>query len=92
MMDVLYTLGFQAVSPEGAYYTLADYTEIEAPQADWPADRFAHWLTTDIRVAAVAGTNFYSVPGYGEGAVRFAFPKRIDTLREAHARLSRMLG
>jgi len=91
MMDVLYTLGFQAVRPEGAYYTLADYTNIDAPQSDWPAVRFAHWLTTEIRVAAVAGTNFYTTPGYGEGSVRFAFPKRIETLREAHARLSRML-
>jgi aspartate/methionine/tyrosine aminotransferase len=91
MMDVLYTLGFQAVRPEGAYYTLADYTNINAPQSDWPADRFAYWLTTEIRVAAVAGTNFYTVPGYGDGSVRFAFPKRIETLREAHARLSRML-
>lgn len=91
MMDVLYNLGFQAVRPEGAYYTLADYTNVNAPQSDWPALRFAQWLTTEIRVAAVAGTNFYSHPGYGEGTVRFAFPKRIETLREAHARLSRML-
>jgi aminotransferase len=90
MMGVLEEAGFLATPPQGAYYVLADYTHIEAPQAQWPCERFARWLTTDIGVAAVGGTNFYSLPGYGEGVVRFAFPKKLDTLYEAGERLKRI--
>ncbi len=87
MMGVLEEAGFVAAPPEGAYYILADYTNIDAPQAQWNCERFARWLTTDIGVAVVGGTNFYSLPGYGEGVVRFAFPKKIETLLAAGERL-----
>ncbi|MCB0113945.1 MAG: aminotransferase class I/II-fold pyridoxal phosphate-dependent enzyme, partial [Caldilineaceae bacterium] len=92
MMGVLEEAGFIATPPEGAYYVLADYTHIDAPQAAWDCERFARWLTTDVGVAAVGGTNFYSVPGYGEGIVRFAFPKRLETLQQAGERLRRIGG
>lgn len=92
MMGVLEEAGFIATPPEGAYYVLADYTQIDAPQAAWDCERFARWLTTDVGVAAVGGTNFYSVPGYGAGIVRFAFPKKLDTLRAAGERLRRIGG
>ena len=74
---------------KGSYYTMADYTGIAAPQAEWRSDRFARWLTTDVGVAAVAGLNFYTKDSekYGDGIVRFAFAKRIETLREAGRRL-----
>jgi aminotransferase len=87
MMGVLEEAGFLAVPPQGSYYVLADYTQIDAPQAQWGCERFARWLTTDVGVAAVGGTNFYSLPGYGEGVVRFAFPKKLETLRAAGERL-----
>jgi aspartate/methionine/tyrosine aminotransferase len=92
MMGVLEEAGFVASPPEGAYYVLADYTNIDAPQASWDCERFARWLTTDVGVAAVGGTNFYSLPGYGEGIVRFAFPKRLETLRAAGERLKQIGG
>ena len=90
MMGVLEEAGFLATPPEGAYYVLADYTHIDAPQAQWTCERFARWLTTDLGVAAVGGTNFYSLPGYGEGIVRFAFPKKLDTLIDAGERLKQI--
>lgn len=92
MMGVLEDAGFVASSPEGAYYILADYTNINAPQAGWECERFARWMTTEIGVAVVGGTNFYSLPGYGEGVVRFAFPKKIETLLAAGERLKRIGG
>lgn len=92
MMSILDELGFEAICPEGAYYTLANYANIDAPQADLPAKQFAHWLTTEIGVAAVAGPNFYSLPGYGESTVRFAFPKKIETLEQVRERLARFGG
>ncbi|MEZ4638464.1 MAG: hypothetical protein R2856_26505 [Caldilineaceae bacterium] len=48
MMGVLEEAGFIATPPEGAYYVLADYTHIDAPQAAWDCERFARWLTTDV--------------------------------------------
>ncbi len=90
MLAMLRQAGFRAVRPEGSYYTMADYTAIDAPQAQWDAHRFARWLTTDVGVASVAGINFYTRDRekYGEGIVRFAFAKRIETLHEAGRRLA----
>ena len=47
--------------------------------------RFARWLTTEVGVAVVAGINFYTRDRekHGEGIVRFAFAKRLETLHEA---------
>ena len=89
IMAILDAVGFRAIRPEGSYYTMADYTSIAAPQAEWRSDRFARWLTTEVGVAAVAGLNFYTKDSekYGDGIVRFAFAKRIETLKEAGRRL-----
>jgi len=32
-------------------------------------------------------SSFYSQPAHGEGSVRFAFPKRVETLHTAGKRL-----
>ncbi len=90
MTDLLQTLGFVISHPEGAYYILADYSRLPIPQAGWDARRFAHWLTTSVGVAVVPGTTFYGAPADGEQMVRFAFPKRLETLREAGQRLQRI--
>lgn len=90
VMKILHAAGFRAIRPQGAYYTMADYTGVDAPQARWDSHRFARWLTTDVGVAVVAGINFFTVDRerHGEGVVRFAFAKRLETLREASRRLS----
>ncbi|MXY95706.1 MAG: pyridoxal phosphate-dependent aminotransferase [Caldilineaceae bacterium SB0664_bin_27] len=90
MLAMLREAGFRAVRPEGSYYTMADYTAIDAPQAEWDSHRFARWLTTEVGVASVAGINFYTRDRekYGEGIIRFAFAKRIETLHEAGRRLA----
>lgn len=91
MMDVLYEMGFDAPLPEGAYYVLADYSRVPAPQAQLDSMQFALWLVREVGVAVVPGTVFYSLPGYGEHSVRFAFPKKLETLRAAGERIGRML-
>lgn len=91
MTTTLADLGFGVQLPEGAYYLLADYSRLPIPQAEWDSTRFARWLTTDVGVAVVPGTTFYGLPGYGEHSVRFAFPKRLETLREAGRRLERAI-
>jgi aspartate/methionine/tyrosine aminotransferase len=91
IMDVLHTAGFTAPTPEGSYYVLADYSGLPIPQAEWGSMRFAVWMVEQIGVAVVPGFIFYSVPGYGEQSVRFAFPKKPATLRAAQERMRRML-
>jgi len=40
-----------------------------------------------FQVAAVPGSSFYSRPFLGNTKVRFCFPKKIETLKEAANRL-----
>ena len=65
---------------------MAEYANLGIPQASWDSQRFAAWLTTEIGVAAVPGTSFYSLPGYGTRSIRFAFAKKLETLSAAAAR------
>lgn len=92
MMEILQELGFEAPMPEGAYYVLADYGQVPIPQAQWDSTRFAVWMVEEIGVAVVPGSVFYTPTGYGDSSVRFAFPKKIATLRAARERLRQMLS
>jgi aspartate/methionine/tyrosine aminotransferase len=91
MMDILDEFGFSAATPEGAYYVLAEYSGVDAPQAELDSMRFAVWMVEEIGVAVVPGIVFYSLPGYGDRSVRFAFPKKLETLRAAQGRMEQML-
>ncbi len=90
ILGILEEVGFLATMPEGAYYTMADYKQLNIPQAEWDSIRFAQWMTTEIGVAVVPGTSFYSLPGYGLNSVRFAFPKKLETLYAAGERLAKL--
>jgi len=92
IVGILKELGFRTPTPEGAYYVLADYSGVPIPQSQWDSTRFAEWMTTEIGVAVVPGTVFYSAPGHGDHSVRFAFPKKIPTLQAARERMSHMLN
>jgi aminotransferase len=79
----LVAAGFRCVVPEGAYYVLADFTDL----SDLSDIDFSRWLTSEIGVAPVPGSSFYSEPGLGRSFVRFAFCKTDDLLEEAARRL-----
>lgn len=83
MYQGLLDTGFKCSCPHGAYYVLADFSEL----SELPDDEFAHWLTREIGVAVVPGSSFYSVPEMGRHLVRFAFCKTVDVLQEAVERL-----
>ena len=87
IMGILGDIGFRAPEPEGSYYVLADYGQVPAPQAQWKSTRFAIWMVEEVGIAVVPGNVFYSLPGYGERSVRFAFPKMLATLRAAEERM-----
>jgi aminotransferase len=87
LMEYLAECGFKALMPEGAYYTIANYRELAVPQAQLDDMEFAMWMTRDVGVAVVPMSSFYSDPTLGEGSVRFAFPKKLETLRIAGERM-----
>ena len=86
MVNVLNEAGFKVLAPEGAYYVLADFTEI----SDLRGVEFAMWLAKEIGVATAPGTSFYHDPKLGETVTRFAFCKKAETLEKATERLPQM--
>ncbi len=82
----LVAAGFKCTPPQGAYYVLADFSDLSS----LPDDRFAEWLTVKHGVASVPGSSFYSRPELGRTMVRFAFCKTEDMLKEAVGRLVRL--
>ena len=72
--------------PDGAYYVMVEIGEV----TDEDDVTFARRLTADPGVASVPGSSFYSRPELGRTKVRFAFPKRDETLAEAARRLRRI--
>ena len=78
--------GFRCAPPEGAYYILADFSDL----SDAPDDEFALWLTREIGVTPVPGSSFFSDPADGRRLVRWAFCKTEDLLEQAAERLSRI--
>ena len=52
---------------------------------------FAYWLIDEIGVATVPGSSFYaSSATLGRGLVRFAFPKKDETLDAVEERFERL--
>jgi aminotransferase len=80
--------GFACAKPQGAYYVLADFSALSSEDDV----AFAKRLTAEARVASVPGSSFFSVPERGRSVIRFAFCKRVDTLREAGERLAAFGG
>jgi aminotransferase len=87
LMGILSNAGFICHRPEGAYYIM---TDIRGFGADNDVD-FVRHLVTDIGVAAVPGSSFFSDPSHGRSHVRFCFCKRDATLDAAEERLARLI-
>jgi aminotransferase len=86
LVDALTMAGFRTWVPDGAYYVMTDISDL----TDAPDVEFALELTRAPGVASVPGSSFYSRAELGRTKLRFAFPKRHETLREAADRLSRV--
>ena len=76
--------GFKFTIPEGAYYFLADFSDL----SDLGDVDFATWLAREVGVATVPGSSFYHDPSLGRRYVRFAFCKKTETLQAAAERLA----
>jgi aspartate/methionine/tyrosine aminotransferase len=86
LVPALHSAGFRVSDPAGAYYVMTDIRDLT--QEDDVA--FAMRLIRDPGVAAVPGSSFFSDPALGRTKLRFAFPKRAETLVAAAERLSRI--
>ena len=76
--------GFIFTEPAGAYYILADFSELSGDDDT----AFATWLAREGGVATVPGTSFFSHKELGRKLVRFAFCKKRETLERAAERLA----
>jgi aspartate/methionine/tyrosine aminotransferase len=88
LLEGLTAAGFRCRAPEGAYYILADHSEL----SDLDDTSFALMMARKSKVACVPGSSFFSQPDRGHTLVRFAFCKTLDTLEEAADRLVRFFG
>jgi aminotransferase len=89
LCDALERIGFDLRRPEGSYYVLCDTARLD-PAADGVA--FARRLITEIGVSCVPAVSFWRPENveHGRTKVRFAFPKRRETLLAAIERLEKL--
>jgi aspartate/methionine/tyrosine aminotransferase len=85
LLGVLEGVGFKVYRPGGAYYIMTDVAHFGFD--DDVACSFH--LVEKIGVATVPGSCFYSRPELGRTKVRFAFPKKMETLRMAAEKLGK---
>jgi aspartate/methionine/tyrosine aminotransferase len=90
MYDALSEAGFRCAPPQGAYYIMADFSEL----SERDDDEYARWLTRGgstgefgTGVATVPGSSFFHEAPGGRTLIRFAFCKRLETLKDAAERL-----
>ncbi len=86
LLRILREAGFRCFVPYGAYYIMTDITAFG--YGDDVA--FCRMLVQDVGVAAVPGSSFYHDAGAGRRYVRFAYPKKEETLAEVARRLAKL--
>ena len=81
---MLRATGFGPYVPRGAYYVMCDITDFGI-QSDV---EFTRQMIERNGIAVVPGSSFYSHAGLGAQQVRFAFPKKMETLQAVAERLA----
>ena len=83
LVRALAAAGFAPNTPDGAYYVVCDIR----PFGFQDDTVFAHWLVSEVGVAGVPGSSFFSRKELGQHLIRFTFCKTRDVLDEAGKRL-----
>jgi aminotransferase len=86
IVPALEAAGFRVHHPAGAYYVMTDIRDL----TDEDDVTFARRLIADPGIAGVPGSSFFSRAELGRHKLRFAFPKRNETLDAAAGRLARI--
>lgn len=92
MYRTLREAGFKVQRPQGAYYFIADASQLMEKLGSADDFKFAKRLIELTGVATVPGSSFYSRPEQGRQQVRFCFCKKWKTLhavREALLQLNK---
>jgi aminotransferase len=84
LLGILRRAGFVCHDPRGAYYVMTNVDHFG--YADDVA--FVRHLVSEVGVAAVPGSSFFSAPAHGRAHVRFCFCKKDETLSAAEERLA----
>lgn len=88
LAEALAEAGLRPITPRGTYFIMVDISNL-----DFEDDvAFCRYLTTEVGVAAIPPSAFYTTPGGGETVARFAFCKTDEALEEAAGRLQRWQG
>jgi len=86
LVPALEAAGFRTFLPRGAYYVMTDISGFGFSDDV----TFARHLVSEVGVAAVPGSSFYSDREAGRQRLRFQFARRRETLYAAVERLSRL--
>jgi aspartate/methionine/tyrosine aminotransferase len=93
LLQALDSAGLAYHQPEGAYYVMASFHNIDWDgsvyrQTGWSNDRtFSEYLAREMGVAVVPGSSFYYTQGQGCDCVRINFARKPHVLDEAARRL-----
>ncbi len=90
MLQMLEQAGFRCTIPRGAYYVMADFSGLNKASSKMDDVTFARHLIETVGIAAVPGSSFFNNNLHGAHWIRFCFPKKYDTLKEAEARLMKL--
>jgi len=98
LCGILDSVGLKPVIPQGSYFALADISKIPKhhyfkSQSKETLDlQFCRWLTTEIGVAAIPPSAFYSQQNQHlpSNFARFCFCKTEETIDEAAKRLKKL--
>jgi methionine transaminase len=85
----LATTRFRLLPSEGTYFQCVDISALQVPERHLPEATFCQWLTTEVGVAAIPLSAFYT-EGYEQSIIRFCFAKQDATLHQALQRLARL--
>jgi aminotransferase len=82
--------GFEAASPDGAYYVMAAIPPFAGRTSADDDRAMARRLIEKAGVATVPASSFYHDPAMGRDHLRFSFPKRIETIEKGLQALREM--
>ncbi len=83
LLGVLEEAGIKSYKPDGAYYIMTDISDFGFANDV----EFTKHLISEVGVAVVPGSSFYSRPELGAQQIRFCYCKREETLQAAAERL-----
>lgn len=80
---------FKLLPAQGTYFQCASIEDLKVAERHLSESEFCIWLTSEIGVAAIPLSAFYS-DAFDQRTIRFCFAKRDETLQTALSRLAKL--